>query len=79
MIFTALLGALHIIFQALFFWLPVINVLPFGIDSVMVQGVGYLWFINTVFPPMGPLMIGFATVLGIKMSLWFLRTIRVIR
>jgi len=48
---------------------PAVEVLPFGIDAYLVQGIGYLRFIIAVFPPMGAIYNAFLFVLTFKLGL----------
>jgi len=55
--------------NGLFSLFPVVEILPFGIDSVLVQGVAYLQFLITVFPPLGLMLDAMLIVISFKLIL----------
>lgn len=79
MLIQMLIGALISLLVVVFGWLPVVTSLPFGIDSFIVTGVGYVNFISTIFPPLGILYTAFLWVIGWKITLLVIRMIPVIR
>ena len=52
-----------------------VTVLPFGIDSILVQGVGYIYFLASVFPPISAVLTGFLFIIGFKILMKFVRLI----
>jgi len=60
-------------------FLPQVVVLPFGIDAVLVQGMGYLFYLMDVFPPIRSLWLGILFVLGFKLSLKLVAVIPIIK
>lgn len=65
-------------FSVVTFGFSDVTVLPFGIDSILVQGMGYVRFISGVFPPIGSIIDGFLFILAFKMIMIFLRIIPLI-
>lgn len=57
---------------------PDAHLLPFGIDPILVAGVGYVHFIAVLIPPIGIMMAGFAFVLVFKFALMVIRAIPII-
>lgn len=53
--------------------------LPFGIDAILVQGMGYVRFLSTVFPPVEVLLEAIVIVIMWKMLLKFIAMIPVLR
>jgi len=70
-----LLGTLN----GLTWFLPVVTELPFGADAILSQGMGYLYFIMGIFPPLQILYTGFLWVLTFKIAMLFIRFIPVLR
>lgn len=52
-----------------------VTTLPFGIDSILVQGVGYIKFLATVFPPIDSVLNGFLYIIGFKILMKLVRLI----
>lgn len=52
-----------------------VTTLPFGIDSILVQGVGYIKFLATVFPPIDSVLNGFLYIIGFKVLMKLVRLI----
>lgn len=67
------------IFNALTSFLPEVDVLPLGIDSILVQGVGYINFLKVVFPPIGTIYTGFLVIMGFKLTLKVIAMIPIIK
>lgn len=71
------------LFTSVFFvigsFLPTVTELPFGIDSILVQGAGYVHFLGGVFPPLGYLLQAFMYYLGFLLLLKVFRLIPVVR
>jgi len=79
MIVTLLIPAIIIFFSAMTAWLPHVTQLPFGVDSYLVQAMGYFFYIADVIPTLGILYTGFLVVLDYKVVMLFLKLIRVVR
>lgn len=60
-------------------FLPVVDVLPFGIDAVLVQGMGYIIFLVDVFPPLQTIWVGLLSVLGFKLTLKLLAIVPILK
>jgi len=56
-----------------------VDKLPFGIDDVMVQGMGYVHFLSTLFPPIGVMLSAVLFVIGFKIFLKIIAMIPIIR
>lgn len=54
---------------------PVVTQLPFGIDSILVQGFGYIHFLAGVFPPIGAVLTGFLYIVNYKLLMMFIRVL----
>lgn len=75
MILQFLMAVPIVILNGLTQWLPSVTVLPMGIDSYLVQGMGYLQFLISVFPPMGAIYNAFLFVLSFKLGIKLLAMI----
>lgn len=75
MIWTGILSFLLSMLNGFFdaFHLPVVSELPFGVDSILVSGFGNVYYLISVFPPLGIILNGFVFILGWKLVLFFLR------
>lgn len=60
------------------FHLPIVSVLPFGIDPLLVSGMGNIRYIITAFPPLGIILTGFLFVLSWKLLVVVVRMIPII-
>lgn len=60
-------------------WWPVITELPFGIDAVLVQGMGYFNFLRSVFPPFDALVEGILFVFWFKLTVKLIALIPIVR
>lgn len=56
-----------------------VSTLPFGIDSILVQGMSYFKFLITVFPPFGVLWEALLLVIGFKILLKLIAMIPIVR
>jgi len=65
--------------NALTFFLPVVTELPFGLDAILSTGMGYLYFIMQIFPPLAIVYQGFLTVMAFKVGMLFVRFVPVLR
>jgi hypothetical protein len=79
MLFTILIGGLINIINFSTAWLPKVTQLPFGIDSILANGIGYINFIGSVFPPLSHMLIAFLFYYAFKFSLKFFAMIPVLR
>jgi len=52
MIFIFLLQALLFFLNSIFFWMPVVDRLPLGIDAALVTAIGYFKGFMAIFPPL---------------------------
>lgn len=59
MIFLGIINVFVFFLGLLFFYFPHVDILPFGIDSILVQASGYLHFIASLFPPLAYLLQAF--------------------
>lgn len=77
----AILGVVPAIISAVSFGYISANVttLPFGIDAILVQGMGYIWFIVSVFPPLGIIIDGLLFVLTFKLALKLVAMIPIVK
>lgn len=75
MIFLAFLQIIVATLKIIFSILPNVDVLPFGIDSILVQGVGYVHYVASIFPPIQSILSGFLYVVGFKIVLKVIRLI----
>jgi len=76
-----LLFLLEIPLQLLTFlvqWFPQIYELPMGLDTVLQQGMGYFFFLVSVFPPFGTLYTAFLIVMGFKIAIMILNSLPLI-
>lgn len=64
MIITIILQLVESIIKWLNTFLPPVQSLPWGIDSVLVSGVGYVRYITVYFPPLGTLISAFLIYIG---------------
>lgn len=58
-----------LIFGFLISFLPTITELPFGIDSYLSDGIGYLNYLELIFPPIASFMAAFLWVVSFKLGL----------
>lgn len=79
MLIQLLLGIPLSVLNALASFLPKVFVLPFGIDSVLVQGMGYVHFLAGLIPPIGLMLDAFLFVIGFKLSLKLFAMIPILR
>jgi hypothetical protein len=75
MIITILLTIIIAVFQVFFNFMPVVTELPYGIDAILVEGMGYLSFLMEVFPPLSTMLTGFIVVLGFKLGMMVVKMI----
>lgn len=69
MLLYSLLSLLFGFINGLSLFLPTVTTLPFGIDAVLVQGMGYFRFMVSVFPPLQVMMQGMLAVISFKLAL----------
>jgi hypothetical protein len=67
------------IFSLIFSWFPVVTQLPFGIDGVLTTGMGYVWFMANIIPPIGIMLNGFLFLIGFKIVLKIIAMVPIIR
>lgn len=79
MILSLVFGAFVTILSGVLSFLPKVTTIPWGIDAVLVQGVGYFHFIGHVFPPLEIMLTGFFIVMGFKFTLKLIAMIPVVR
>jgi len=79
MIVHLLLVALNVAVTAFTFWLPVVTKLPFSIDTLLSDGIGYILFLNTLFPPFGVALQGVLWIIGFKIALKVVAMIPIVR
>jgi len=79
MLIQLFLIAIISLVNALTWVLPTVTELPFGIDGILVTGMGYIVFLSTVFPPLGTMLTGFLVYYGFKLSLKLVAMIPIIR
>lgn len=79
MIFLFILNFFNSILLWLVTVLPSANSLPFGIDSVMVSGIGYLRFFIIHFPPLGTVLTAFLIYVSFIISIKVIQLIPVLR
>lgn len=58
---------------------PDASVLPFGIDSIFVQGMGYIRFIMEVFPPLQSMYNGLVWYIGFILLLKVIAMIPILK
>jgi len=58
---------------------PTVTQLPFGIDSVLSTGMGYVVFVGQVFPPVQSMLNGFLFYYTFKLGLKLVAMIPIIR
>jgi len=76
LLFLNLIGS---VLGAIFFILPNVDVLPFGIDPIVQQGAGYVAFLCNLVPPLGYLVDVFVFYLGFLLLLKAMKLIPIIR
>jgi len=79
MIIILFLNLIVSVLGALFYVLPSVEKLPFGIDEVIVQGAGYLSFLGDLIPPLGYLVSAFVFYIGFLMLLKVMKLVPIIR
>lgn len=79
MIVIFLFKVLIAFFNGLTSFFPTVSLLPFGIDVILLSGVGYVRFIATVFPPLGSLLTAFLIYLGVIVTLKVVAMIPIIK
>ena len=81
LVLGAILGVVPFIIQSISFGhiTATITQLPFGIDAILVQAMGYIWFIVSVFPPLGIIIEGLLFVFGFKLALKLIAMIPIIK
>jgi hypothetical protein len=52
--------------------------LPWGLDDLVVSGIGYVHFLANVLPPLGILLQGFMYFMYFKLTMMFLKMIPII-
>jgi len=75
MLLLALLSMINSFLSVILYVFPKVNVLPFGIDAILVQGAGYLHYLINVIPPFGIVFTGFMWVVEFKILMMFVRLI----
>jgi len=55
------------------------NVLPFGIDAILVQGMGYIYFLVGIIPPLELMLQAFIYVIMWKLALKLIAMLPIIR
>jgi len=79
MLLHLLIISLISVLNALTFFLPTVTALPFGIDTILTTGMGYIVFIIGVFPPLGIMLNGLIFYYGFKLSLKLVAMIPILR
>lgn len=78
MIITIFLVIVISLFGSVFQFFPQVTALPFGIDAILVQGMGYVYFLKGIFPPLGIMLTGFLFVIGFKVVMLLFKMIPVV-
>lgn len=78
MLLLTLLNLITAIPTVIFSLFPKVTALPFGIDSILVQGSGYIHFLVGVIPPLGIMLNGLLYIIGFKILMMFIRIIPII-
>jgi len=78
MIIVLFLNFIILLFGAVFSFFPVVTELPWGIDSILVTGMGYLRFIIGLVPPLGIMFSGFVVIVLFKMTMVVFRAVPII-
>ena len=79
MILSLLFGTFVTVLSGILSFLPKVTKIPFGIDSVLVQGMGYFHFIMGLFPPLSIMLNGFLVIMGFKVTLKLIAMIPIVR
>ncbi len=79
MILSLIFGTFVTVLSGVLSFLPKVTTIPWGVDSVLVQGVGYFHFIGKVFPPIEIMLTGFFVVVGFKITLKLVAMIPIVR
>jgi len=66
------------ILNALTSFFPKVDSLPLGLDGILTQGMGYLFFLFTVIPPLGLLYDAFLIVITFKIGVMVFKTIPIL-
>jgi len=80
MLFTIIIGLVSGFLDAMFFWLPLVDTLPLGMDSALTMAFGYFRSFMAIFPPVQVLYDAtFWFVFYFLLPLMVLRLLRIIR
>jgi len=79
MILLLFLNLIGSVLGAIFYILPNVDVLPFGIDAILVQGAGYIAFLGDLVPPLGYLVDVFVFYIGFLLLLKVMKLVPIIR
>jgi hypothetical protein len=72
---TVLVTVLNFVFSIL----GHVDTLPFGMDDVLVQAFGAFFGFKAIFWPLDIVWTCFTAYIGIQLTLWILRLLRIIR
>jgi len=78
MIITFIFGLLTTVSYYFFGWLPTVTTLPLGLDSALTTAIGSFYSIKEIIPPLDILWTAFLWYFGFKMTLWVLKTFRIL-
>jgi len=67
------------VLTAAFSWLPVVEVLPWGLDNILSDSVGYFKSFMVIFPPVATIFTAFMLYFAFRVTLLTLRLLRIIR
>lgn len=77
MIITFILGLIVAILNTITAVFPTVTELPFGIDSILVTGIGGYKAMASFFPPLSTVLTAFILYLGFRLMLKFFKIIPV--
>lgn len=78
MLLTALLQLPVSFLSVLVSIFPTITQLPWGLDDIVVSGIGYIHYMALILPPIGILLQGFMYFIYFKITMMFLKMIPII-
>jgi len=73
MIFAAILTAIANFLGIIFSFLPNVDTLPYGIDAVITNGIGYYKYFASYFPPLTTVLTVGSIYISFRLALLFLK------
>jgi len=75
MLIYALITVVTMMLSVFTVWFPIVNELPWGLDSYILSGFSGIYTLSEYFPPLGMVLDGFLIYMGFKFGMLIFKMI----